>query len=269
MENISIKDGAKYVDVLVPLQNAETNQFARKIHLSVPDTSKVFCGRTGLLFHNNQTDIDWVNQSDIQDNICKRCKAAAIKYLTQCAEKSIDCLRDSIAFVDVKHYQRLMVSISETYDGELFWWVTRLTFQQEMEYLPLLPKVPEDVFGGYTMFRFQMIPFKQELIGLAAALVPLTQFQNLDKRVDSKLIRLKKMLVVAHCLLDTYDVRKNEATDEDFEREDDAIGIRSLVQSLDEQDPECLEYKDLAQVPYLVRHLTTDHAYKVLVAPLP
>lgn len=86
--HVSVKDGAKYVDVLVPPQNTETNQFVGKIHLSVPDTSNVFCGGSSLLFHKNQADIDWVTQADIHNEICKRCKAAAIKYLTENAEKS-------------------------------------------------------------------------------------------------------------------------------------------------------------------------------------
>lgn len=86
--NVSVKDGANYVDVLVPLQNTETNQFVGKIHLSVPDTSKVFCGASSLLFHKNQADIDWVTQADIHDEICKSCKTAAIKFLTENADMS-------------------------------------------------------------------------------------------------------------------------------------------------------------------------------------
>ncbi|WP_390240954.1 hypothetical protein [Vibrio sp. R78045] len=84
---MSVSDGNKSVDVYVPRQDTLTSKFEGKIHLATPDNSKVFCGVDRQLWCINQADLDWVKQVDVNNEICEKCKKAAIKFLTENADE--------------------------------------------------------------------------------------------------------------------------------------------------------------------------------------
>ncbi len=85
---VSVKDGEKYVNILFPLINTETGNYESKLHLGIPHEDKVFCGSKKKLFVQNAGDLEWVTQADPANELCQRCKKAAILYLNKISEKS-------------------------------------------------------------------------------------------------------------------------------------------------------------------------------------
>ncbi len=78
---VSAKDGASSVGVFAPLINTETNNYQGKIHLAAKGEEKIFCGSKKELFLINEADIDWVTQADPEQQLCQKCKKAAINHL--------------------------------------------------------------------------------------------------------------------------------------------------------------------------------------------
>lgn len=85
---VSVKDGERYVDVLAPLVDTHTGNYMGKLHLSIPESSRVFCGSNKTLNHINAADLEWVTQADPDGQLCKRCKNAAVEYLNKVSNKS-------------------------------------------------------------------------------------------------------------------------------------------------------------------------------------
>ncbi|GIB16971.1 hypothetical protein [Vibrio cholerae] len=85
---VSVKDGERYVDVLAPLVITHAGNYMGKLHLSIPESSRVFCGSNKALHQINAADLEWVTQADPEGQLCMRCKNAAVEYLKKVANKS-------------------------------------------------------------------------------------------------------------------------------------------------------------------------------------
>ncbi|HAS5670890.1 hypothetical protein FXE84_01425 [Vibrio cholerae] len=84
---VSVKDGERYVDVFAPLDITH-GIYIGKLHLSIPESSRVFCGSNKALHQINAADLEWVTQADPEGQLCMRCKNAAVEYLKKVANKS-------------------------------------------------------------------------------------------------------------------------------------------------------------------------------------
>ncbi|EGR4074138.1 hypothetical protein [Vibrio cholerae] len=84
---VSVKDGERHVDVFAPLDITH-GIYIGKLHLSIPESSRVFCGSNKALHQINAADLEWVTQADPEGQLCMRCKNAAVEYLKKVANKS-------------------------------------------------------------------------------------------------------------------------------------------------------------------------------------
>ena len=84
----SVKEGEHGVSILAPLVDTSTCQYQGKLHLSPPEASSTFCGVNKTLYQINTGDLEWVTQADPEEQLCKRCKNAAIEYLKKLGDSS-------------------------------------------------------------------------------------------------------------------------------------------------------------------------------------
>ena len=55
----------------------------RKVHVTELGTGKALCGYENLYSPTAEVDVKWLNQSDTEGNMCKKCKYIALRLLNE------------------------------------------------------------------------------------------------------------------------------------------------------------------------------------------